>query len=89
MLRRRDGEQVPRVLSPAGDPDHHVGTEETVCCAVFPWAFARSEKLFFFPGEHLGRNTGVKKGIPTERLVLWDPYVPLGGTPRKHYGQRN
>jgi len=46
---------------------------------VFDWAFARGEKLFFFPDEHLGRNTGVKKGIPTEQMVVWDPFLPLGG----------
>ncbi len=46
---------------------------------VFDWAFARGEKLFFFPDEHLGRNTGVMKGIPTERMVVWDPFLPLGG----------
>ena len=46
---------------------------------VFDWAFARGEKLFFFPDEHLGRNTGVKKGIPLEQMVVWDPFLPLGG----------
>jgi quinolinate synthase len=33
---------------------------------VFDWAFARGKNLFFFPDEHLGRNTGVKMGIPTK-----------------------
>ncbi|HEV2108335.1 MAG TPA: quinolinate synthase NadA [Thermomicrobiales bacterium] len=46
---------------------------------VFDWAFERGDKLFFFPDEHLGRNTGVKKGIPTEEMVVWDPFQPLGG----------
>src|SRR5688500_11925592 len=46
---------------------------------VFDWAFARGEKLFFFPDEHLGRNMGVKKGIPTEQMVVWHPFLPLGG----------
>jgi quinolinate synthase len=46
---------------------------------VFDWAFDRGEKLFFFPDEHLGRNTGVKKRIPLERMVVWDPFQPLGG----------
>ncbi|CAA9581616.1 MAG: Quinolinate synthetase [uncultured Thermomicrobiales bacterium] len=46
---------------------------------VFDWAFARGEKLFFFPDEHLGRNTGVAKGIPADRMVVWDPFLPLGG----------
>ena len=46
---------------------------------VFDWAFERGEKLFFFPDEHLGRNTGFKKGIPLEKMVVWDPFLPLGG----------
>jgi quinolinate synthase len=37
---------------------------------VFDWAFARGEELFYFPGEHLGRNTGAKHGIPTEQMVV-------------------
>ena len=46
---------------------------------VFDWAFARGDKLFFFPDEHLGRNTGVKKGIAEDEMVVWDPFLPLGG----------
>ncbi len=46
---------------------------------VFDWAFERGEKLFFFPDEHLGRNTGVAAGIPEEKMVVWDPFLPLGG----------
>lgn len=46
---------------------------------VFDWAFERGEKLFFFPDEHLGRNTGVKKGIAPEQMVVWDPFLPMGG----------
>jgi quinolinate synthase len=46
------------VLSPAGDPDHHVGTEETVRRADLPWAFARSEKLGRAPGSQHGSEEG-------------------------------
>ncbi len=46
---------------------------------IFDWAFERGEQLFFFPDEHLGRNTGVKKGIDLDRMVVWDPFLPLGG----------
>ncbi|MER3437052.1 MAG: quinolinate synthase [Chloroflexota bacterium] len=46
---------------------------------VFDWAFERGEKILFFPDEHLGRNTGIKKGIPLEKMVVWDPFLPLGG----------
>lgn len=37
------------------------------------------DKLFFFPDQHLGRNTGAKFGIPLDKMVVWDPYKDLGG----------
>ena len=46
---------------------------------VFDWAFERGEKILFFPDEHLGRNTGVRKAIPPDEMVVWDPFQPLGG----------
>ena len=46
---------------------------------VYDWAFERGEKIMFFPDEHLGRNTGVAKGIPEDRMVVWDPFRPMGG----------
>jgi quinolinate synthase len=46
---------------------------------VFDWAFERGERIMFFPDEHLGRNTAVKKGIPQDDMVVWDPFLPLGG----------
>jgi quinolinate synthase len=46
---------------------------------VFEWAFARREKIFFFPDEHLGRNTAVAMGIPADRIVVWDPKRAQGG----------
>jgi quinolinate synthase len=46
---------------------------------VLQWAFARGERVLFFPDEHLGRNTGDKLGILDEAMVVWDPRRPLGG----------
>ena len=46
---------------------------------LFRWALGEREKLFFFPDEHLGRNTGVKFGVPLEQMVVWDPHQELGG----------
>ena len=43
------------------------------------WAFERGERVLFFPDEHLGRNTGVKLGIPEDAMVVWNPRAPLGG----------
>jgi len=37
------------------------------------------DKMFFFPDQHLGRNTGAKFGIPLGRMVLWNPFEELGG----------
>jgi quinolinate synthase len=46
---------------------------------VYDWAFDRGEKILFFPDEHLGRNTGVKKNILLDDMIVWDPFQPLGG----------
>jgi quinolinate synthase len=46
---------------------------------VLEWARARRPRAFFFPDQHLGRNTGVRMGIPLERMPLWDPREELGG----------
>jgi quinolinate synthase len=48
---------------------------------VLDWAFARRPRAFFFPDQHLGRNTGLRMGIPTEAMPLWNPRLPLGGNP--------
>lgn len=61
------------------------GRNEGVVCTssnavpLFDWALNQREKLFFFPDEHLGRNTGIKFGIPLEKMVVWDPRQELGG----------
>src|SRR5262245_10654867 len=47
--------------------------------AVFDWALAQRPRLFFFPDQHLGRNTAVAKGIPLQDTLLWDPALPFGG----------
>jgi quinolinate synthase len=56
----------------------------TVCTStnagrVFDWAFKRGEKIFFFPDEHLGRNTALKKGIKRDKIIVWNPEEKLGG----------
>src|SRR5690606_26366482 len=50
----------------------------TVCTSsnaegALRWAFEQRAKVFFFPDQHLGRNTGKRMGIPLEQMVLWDP----------------
>ncbi len=46
---------------------------------VYDWAFEHGDKLFFFPDEHLGRNTAARKGFTADQMVVWDPFLPLGG----------
>ncbi len=46
---------------------------------AFSWGFARNQKLFFLPDQHLGRNTGFAQGIPLDEMVVWDPYMLQGG----------
>ena len=46
---------------------------------ILEWAFARREKVLFFPDQHLGRWSGYKMGIPLEEMVVWNPDEPLGG----------
>lgn len=48
--------------------------------AVLEWAFERGKRVFFFPDQHLGRNTALKMGIDVEQMPVWDPYaMELGG----------
>ena len=47
--------------------------------AVLQWGFAQRQRVLFFPDQHLGRNTGVKLGIPEDEMLVWDPDQPLGG----------
>jgi len=46
---------------------------------VLTWALDRGEKVFFFPDEHLGRNSAHALGIPAEQVVLWTRGERLGG----------
>ncbi len=48
--------------------------------AVLKWSYARGERVFFFPDQHLGRNTALTMGITNEQMPVWDPYSDeLGG----------
>ncbi|MFU7560386.1 quinolinate synthase NadA [Stieleria sp. JC731] len=48
--------------------------------AVLEWAFERGDRVFFFPDQHLGRNTSLKMGITEDQMPVWDPYeLELGG----------
>jgi quinolinate synthase len=61
------------------------GRNEGVVCTssnavpLFDVYLKNFDKMFFFPDQHLGRNTGAKFGIPLERMALWNPHEELGG----------
>lgn len=46
---------------------------------VLAWALAQGERIFFFPDEHLGRNSAKALGIDDERVLVWRRGEPLGG----------
>jgi len=48
--------------------------------AVVKWAFARKQRVLFFPDQHLGRNTALAMGITNAQMPVWDPFAAeLGG----------
>ncbi len=50
--------------------------------AVLDWAFARRQRVLFFPDQHLGRNTALAMGIGLDAMPVWDPHGDeLGGNP--------
>ena len=57
----------------------------TVCTSsnaerAMRWAFEKSERVFFLPDQHLGRNTAVLKlGLTLGECVVWNPWKPRGG----------
>src|SRR6478609_5356161 len=59
----------------------------TVCTSsnaevALEWAFNQvpDAKVFFFPDQHLGRNTAVlQMGMTLDDCVVWDPRLPNGG----------
>ncbi|MEX0683779.1 MAG: quinolinate synthase NadA [Dehalococcoidia bacterium] len=59
---------------------------------VYDWALERGDKVLFFPDQHLGRNTGLKKGIALDEMAVWDytlPYGSLGGNTRQQLERAN
>ncbi|TFD77664.1 quinolinate synthase NadA [Cryobacterium fucosi] len=47
---------------------------------VLEWAFERGQRVLFFPDQHLGRNTAKAMGVPLDRMPMWNPRKPLGGS---------
>src|SRR5262249_52373363 len=40
--------------------------------AVLEWAWTEAPRVFFFPDQHLGRNTAFAMGVPLEEMAEWD-----------------
>lgn len=61
------------------------GRNEGVVCTssnavpLFDVYLKEFDKMFFFPDQHLGRNTGAKFGVPLEKMVVWNPHEEFGG----------
>ena len=72
-------------INSAADLKAFCGAHEGIACTssnarkIAEWAFARREKILFFPDQHLGRWTGHTMGIPLDEMVVWDPDLELGG----------
>lgn len=65
-------------MNSAADLKAFCGKNNGVICTssnarkTFDWAFEQGERIFFFPDEHLGRNTSNAYGIPKDQLFVWD-----------------
>jgi len=66
-----------------------VGTKGGSVCTssnadrVLTWALERGDKVFFFPDEHLGRNTAHALGLAPDEIVLWRRGEYLGGNSKE------
>ena len=69
------------------------GRNEGVVCTssnaipLFDIYLKEFDKMFFFPDQHLGRNTGAKFGIPLDKMALWNPHEELGGNTEEQLHQ--
>ena len=75
-------------MNSSADIKAFCGRHEGVVCTssnaetVLRWAFDQYDdaKVFFFPDQHLGRNTAVRQlGLSLDDCVVWDPRLPNGG----------
>jgi quinolinate synthase len=46
--------------------------------SVIQWALDRRPRVFFFPDQHLGRNTALQLGIPPEDMLVWNTWQAPG-----------
>lgn len=46
---------------------------------ILKWALDQNKKVFFFPDQHLGRNTAHKLSVSNTDMVLWEREKEFGG----------
>ncbi|MFC1655262.1 quinolinate synthase NadA [Patescibacteria group bacterium] len=46
---------------------------------ILKWALEQDKKVFFFPDQHLGRNTAHKLSITNDQMALWQREKEYGG----------
>ncbi|MCJ8347102.1 quinolinate synthase NadA [bacterium] len=51
--------------------------------AALQWAFDQNRKVFFFPDQHLARNTAHQMGLDLDLCQLWNPHKVLGDLQKK------
>jgi quinolinate synthase len=81
LTRRLAGRRIVPVtyMNSSVDLKAFCGRNRGVVCTssnasrVFDWAYARGEVVFFFPDEHLGRNTANARGMDPAKIRVWDP----------------
>ncbi|MEH0971427.1 quinolinate synthase NadA [Micromonospora sp. CPCC 205546] len=73
-------------MNSSADIKGFVGRNGGVVCTssnakrALQWAYEQGSKVFFFPDQHLGRNTAVlEMGLSLDDCVLYDPHKPNGG----------
>lgn len=86
MLEGSGAKVIPiTYMNSAASLKAFTGEREGIVCTssnaakTFEYAFARGDKILFFPDQHLGRNTGFEMGIPLDEMVLWNWRRPDGG----------
>ncbi len=81
-----DGAVIPiTYMNSAASLKAFVGERGGLVCTssnaprAFRYGFERAERIFFFPDQHLGRNTAYALGVPLDEMVVWDWRKPYGG----------
>lgn len=54
---------------------------------VLEWALNQGDMVFFFPDQHLGRNSAFALGLSEEQVVLWRRGEPSGGCTAEELSQ--